>query len=257
MGEKLWKMLRGWPCRWGPPQGLSWSCPNPPTASSSPSCPLFPTELVLVLETSSTVPPPLFSRMKELLALLLSDLHVSPAGCPAGARVAVLSYAASPSYLLRFGEAQSGAALLGRLRRLSPSRSSQRGRLASAMRFVGLHTLKRVRRAVLGRKVALFVTSGHNQALEGVGEVALQYEALGIVPVVLTFSPLPEVVRAFQVRTHSQSHMATSPVATPSLFFPPPAGEQPLPGAPALHDRSGQGRGAAAANPAALRALLR
>eukprot|EP00075_Anas_platyrhynchos_P010214 XP_027299467.1 collagen alpha-3(VI) chain-like isoform X1 [Anas platyrhynchos] len=170
-------------------------------ASSSPSCPLFPTELVLVLETSSTVPPPLFSRMKELLALLLSDLHVSPAGCPAGARVAVLSYAASPSYLLRFGEAQSGAALLGRLRRLSPSRSSQRGRLASAMRFVGLHTLKRVRRAVLGRKVALFVTSGRNQALEGVGEVALQYEALGIVPVVLTFSPLPEVVRAFQVNS--------------------------------------------------------
>lgn len=236
---------------------MSWSCPNPPTASSSPSCPLFPTELVLVLETSSTVPPPLFSRMKELLALLLSDLHVSPAGCPAGARVAVLSYAASPSYLLRFGEAQSGAALLGRLRRLSPSRSSQRGRLASAMRFVGLHTLKRVRRAVLGRKVALFVTSGRNQALEGVGEVALQYEALGIVPVVLTFSPLPEVVRAFQVRICTQSHVATSPVPTPSLFFPPPAGEQPLPGAPALHGRARQGRGAAAANPAALRALLR
>lgn len=174
-----------------------------------------------MLETSSTVPPPLFSRMKELLALLLSDLHVSPAGCPAGARVAVLSYAASPSYLLRFGEARSGAALLGRLRRLSPSRSSQRGRLASAMRFVGLHTLKRVRRAVLGRKVALFVTSGRNQALEGVGEVALQYEALGIVPVVLTFSPLPEVVRAFQVRTRSRSRVATSPVPTPSSSLPP------------------------------------
>uniref|UniRef100_A0A8B9DUN4 Uncharacterized protein n=1 Tax=Anser cygnoides TaxID=8845 RepID=A0A8B9DUN4_ANSCY len=170
-------------------------------ASSSPSCPLFPTELVLVLETSSTVPPPLFSRMKELLALLLRDLHVSPAGCPAGARVAVLSYAASPTYLLRFGEAQSGAALLGRLRRLSPTRSSQRGRLAAAMRFVGHHTLKRVRRAVLGRKVALFVTSGRSQALEGIGEVALQYEALGIVPVVLTFSPLPEVARAFQVNS--------------------------------------------------------
>lgn len=43
----------------------------------------------------------------------------------------------------------------------------------------------------------------------------------------------------------------------PELIFSPPAGEQPLPGAPALHDRSGQGRGAAAANPAALRALLR
>nr|XP_038022993.1 collagen alpha-1(I) chain-like isoform X2 [Anas platyrhynchos] len=44
------------------------------------------------------------------------------------------------------------------------------------------------------------------------------------------------------------------PAARGGASFP---GEQPLPGAPALHDRSGQGRGAAAANPAALRALLR
>ncbi|GAB0200238.1 collagen alpha-3(VI) chain-like [Grus japonensis] len=169
--------------------------------TTSPSCPLFPTELVLVLETSSTVPPALFSRMKELLALLLRDLQVSPLGCPAGARVAMLAYAATPTYLLRAGEAGSGAALLGRLRRLSPTRSSRRGRLAAAMRFVGHHTLKRVRPAALGRKVVLFITSGRSQNLEGIGEAALQYEALGIVPAVLTFSPLPEVVRAFQVNS--------------------------------------------------------
>ncbi|XP_074664145.1 uncharacterized protein LOC141916019 [Strix aluco] len=167
--------------------------------TTSPSCPLFPTELVLVLETSSTVPPDLFSRMKELLALLLQDLQVSPLGCPAGARVAMLAYAATPTYLLRAGEAGSGAALLGRLRRLSPTRSSRRGRLAAAMLFVGHHVLKRVRPATLGRKVVLFLTSGRNQDLEGIGEAALQYEALGIVPAVLTFTPLPEVVRAFQV----------------------------------------------------------
>ncbi|XP_054660764.1 collagen alpha-3(VI) chain-like [Grus americana] len=169
--------------------------------TTSPSCPLFPTELVLVLETSSTVPPALFSRMKELLALLLRDLQVSPLGCPAGARVAMLAYAATPTYLLRAGEAGSRAALLGRLRRLSPTRSSRRGRLAAAMRFVGHHTLKRVRPAALGRKVVLFITSGRSQNLEGIGEAALQYEALGIVPAVLTFSPLPEVVRAFQVNS--------------------------------------------------------
>ncbi|KAM6235132.1 collagen alpha-4(VI) chain-like [Porphyrio hochstetteri] len=170
-------------------------------ATTSPSCPLFPTELVVVLETSSTVPPALFSRMKELLALLLRDVQVSPLGCPAGARVAILAYGATPTYLLRAGEAGSGAVLLGRLRHLSPTRSSRRGRLAAAMRFVGLHTLKRVRRAVLGRKVVLFLTSGQNQDLEGIGDVAVQYEALGIVPAVLTFSPLPEVVRAFQVNS--------------------------------------------------------
>ncbi|XP_074930686.1 uncharacterized protein LOC142048062 [Phalacrocorax aristotelis] len=169
--------------------------------TTSPSCPLFPTELVLVLETSSTVPPALFSRMKELLTLMLQDLQVSPLGCPAGARVAVLAYAATPTYLLRAGEVGSGAALLGLLRRLSPTRSSRRGRLAAAMRFVGHHVLKRVRPATLGRKVVIFITSGQSQDLEGIGETALQYEALGIVPAVLTFSPLPKVVQAFQVNS--------------------------------------------------------
>lgn len=197
-------------------------CHHPLAVTTSPSCPLFPTELVLVLETSSTVPPALFSRMKELLALLLRDVQVSPLGCPAGARVAVLAYAATPTYLLRAGEVGSGAALLRHLHRLSPTRSSRRGRLAAAMRFVGHHVLKRVRPATLGRKVVLFVTSGQSQDLEGIEEAALQYEALGIVPAVLTFSPLPEVVRAFQV---SPGAGGCSP------WSPPP---QPSPPTPAL-----------------------
>lgn len=199
-------------------------CHHPLAVTTSPSCPLFPTELVLVLETSSTVSPALFSRMKELLALLLRDLQISPLGCPAGARVAMLAYAATPTYLLRAGEMGSRTALLDRLRRLSPTRSSRRGRLATAMRFVGHHVLKRVRPATLGRKVVLFVTSGRNQNLEGIGEVALQYEALGIVPAVLTFSPLPEVVRAFQVS------LGPGGCSPRSLVSPP----QPSPFTPAL-----------------------
>ncbi|XP_062452649.1 collagen alpha-3(VI) chain-like [Rhea pennata] len=200
--------------RTGPPgemgqQGLPGVPPSTPCelkafirqscASAAPSCPLFPMELVLVLETSATVSPALFSRMKDVLAFLLRDLHVSPGSCPAGARVALLSYAAAPSYVLRPGATPSQAALLRRLRGLSPTRSSQRGRLAAAVRFVARHVLKRVRRVALGTKVALFVTSGQSQALEGIGAAALECEAQGIVPVVLTFSPLPEVERAFQV----------------------------------------------------------
>ncbi|XP_068026641.1 collagen alpha-4(VI) chain-like [Melanerpes formicivorus] len=168
-------------------------------ATTSPSCPLYPTELVLALESSSTVSPALFSRMKELLALLLRDLQVSPAGCPAGARVAMVAYGATTTSLLRAGEVGSRAGLLARLRRLSPTRSARRGRLAAALSFVGQHTLKRVRPAILGRKVVILVTSGQKQDLEGIEEVALQYEALGIVPAVLTFRPLPEVLKAFQV----------------------------------------------------------
>lgn len=197
-------------------------CHHPLAVTTSPSCPLFPTELVLVLETSSTVSPALFSRMKELLALLLRDLQISPLGCPAGARVAMLAYAATPTYLLRAGEMGSRTALLDRLRRLSPTRSSRRGRLATAMRFVGHHVLKRVRPATLGRKVVLFVTSGRNQNLEGIGEVALQYEALGIVPAVLTFSPLPEVVRAFQVSLGAGGCSPRSLVSPPPSLHPSP-----------------------------------
>ncbi|XP_064031571.1 collagen alpha-6(VI) chain-like [Pogoniulus pusillus] len=137
--------------------------------------------------------------MKELLALLLRDLQVAPPGCPAGARVAMLAYGATTTYLLRAGQVGSRSGLLAQLRRLSPTRSSRRGHLAAAMSFVGQHTLKRVRPAVLGRKVVIFITSGQKQELEGIEEAALQYEALGIVPAVLTFSPLPEVLRAFQV----------------------------------------------------------
>lgn len=201
-------------------------CHHPLAVTTSPSCPLFPTELVLVLETSSMVPPALFSRMKELLALLLQDLQVSPLGCPAGARVAMLAYASFPTYLLRAGEVGSGAALLGHLRRLSPTRSSRRGRLAAAMRFVGHHVLKRVRPAALGRKVVLVITSGRSQDLEGIEEAALEYEALGIVPAVLTFSPLPEVVQAFQVspRAGGCSSWCVPPQpAPPAPALPPPS----------------------------------
>lgn len=235
-------------------------CHHPLAVTTSPSCPLFPTELVLLLETSSMVPPALFSRMKELLALLLRDLQISPLGCPAGARVAMLAYASFPTYLLRAGEVGSGAALLGHLRRLSPTRSSRRGRLATAMRFVGHHVLKRVRPATLGRKVVLVITSGRSQDLEGIEEAALEYEALGIVPAVLTFSPLPEVVRAFQVSPGAGGCSPWSPPPTctpyPSSASPLP-GQQPLPSGPAPCGRAGRGRGGAAGHRAALRPLLR
>ncbi|XP_075766807.1 uncharacterized protein LOC102446965 [Pelodiscus sinensis] len=163
------------------------------------ACPLFPTELALVVERSADVTPAEFGRMKDVLASLLQDLSLSQGNCPAGARVAVLSYASAPTYLLRFAEVQSKGPLLRLVRSLSHVRSTQRGRLATAMSFVGRHTFKRVRPALLGSKVAVFLTSGRGQALEGIGKVALEYVALGIIPVVVTFNSLPVVEQAFQM----------------------------------------------------------
>ncbi|XP_042696263.2 collagen alpha-3(VI) chain-like isoform X2 [Chrysemys picta bellii] len=163
------------------------------------ACPLFPTELALVVERSANVTPTEFGRMKDALAFLLRDLHISHGNCPAGARVALLSYASTPTYLLRFTDMQTKGLLLRQVGDLSYVRSTQRGRLAAAMRFVGRNTFKRVRPALLGRKVAVFLTSGRGQAQEGIGKVALEYVALGIVPVVVTFSSLPVVEQAFQL----------------------------------------------------------
>ncbi|CAM4635374.1 unnamed protein product [Lepidochelys kempii] len=163
------------------------------------ACPLFPTELALVVERSANVTPAEFGRMKDALAFLLRDLRISQGNCPAGARVALLSYASTPTYLLRFTDMQQKGPLLRLVGDLSYVRSTQRGRLAAAMRFVGRNTFKRVRPALLGRKVAVFLTSGRGQAQEGIGKVALEYVALGIIPVVVTFSSLPGVEQAFQM----------------------------------------------------------
>lgn len=150
--------------------------------------------------------------MKDALAFLLRDLRISQGNCPAGARVALLSYASTPTYLLRFTDMQQKGPLLRLVGDLSYVRSAQRGRLAAAMRFVGRNTFKRVRPALLGRKVAVFLTSGRGQAQEGIGKVALEYVALGIIPVVVTFSSLPGVEQAFQVSRLGQGTRLVPPL---------------------------------------------
>lgn len=132
------------------------------------ACPLFPTDLAVVVELSANITAAEFGRLTNALAFLLWDLHISQGNCPAGARLALLSYASTPTYLLRFADVQSKAPLLQLVRSLSYVRSTQRGRLAAAMRFVGHNTFKRVRPAFLGRKVAVFLTSGRGQGYPGV-----------------------------------------------------------------------------------------
>lgn len=132
------------------------------------ACPLFPTDLAVVVELSANITAAEFGRLTNALAFLLRDLRISQGNCPAGARLALLSYASTPTYLLRFADVQSKAPLLRLVGSLSYVRSTQRGRLAAAMRFVGHNTFKRVRPAFLGRKVAVFLTSGRGQGCPGV-----------------------------------------------------------------------------------------
>ncbi|XP_078522499.1 collagen alpha-4(VI) chain-like isoform X2 [Lissotriton helveticus] len=153
---------------------------------------------------SATVTPELFARMKAMVAALLQDLRISNSNCPVGARVALLAYAHSSSYHVRFQDHHSRRQLLQAVHNLVQARSSQRGRLAAAIRFVSRNVFKRARSTLLGRKVAIFFSSGDSQAVEGVDKALLQMEALGIIPVVVTFQRLPEVENALQANGQSQ-----------------------------------------------------
>ncbi|KAJ1090618.1 hypothetical protein NDU88_003748 [Pleurodeles waltl] len=173
-------------------------------ADGSPLCPIYPTELVFVLEMSTTVTPELLARMKAMVTALLQDLRISNNNCPVGARVALLVYAHSSRYHVRFQDYHNRQQLLQAVHNLVHARSSQRGRLAAAMRFVSRNVFKRARTTLLGRKVALFFSSGDSQAVDGIDKAVLQMEALGIIPVVVTFQRLLEVENALQVNGISQ-----------------------------------------------------
>ncbi|XP_069473847.1 collagen alpha-6(VI) chain-like isoform X1 [Ambystoma mexicanum] len=148
---------------------------------------------------SATVTPALFARMKAMVAALLQDLRISHSSCPVGARVALLVYAHSSNYRIRFQDFHSSHQLLRAVYSLVQARSTQRGRLAAAMRFVARNVFKRARPTSLGRKVAIFFSSGDSQAIEGIDKTLLQMEALSIIPIVVTFRQVPEVVKALEV----------------------------------------------------------
>ncbi|KAI4790340.1 hypothetical protein KUCAC02_034696 [Chaenocephalus aceratus] len=132
--------------------------------------------------------PTAFERQRSALLSLLEDVSVSESNCPTGARVAVVGFSAHTKYLIRFQDYQTKTQLLELLRNLG-----------AAMRFVGQHVFKRVRAAVMMRKVAVFLSNGPSQDVEDIVTATMEYRGLNIVPAVISLKNDNNTAKALEV----------------------------------------------------------
>ncbi|XP_066535724.1 collagen alpha-6(VI) chain [Hoplias malabaricus] len=161
-------------------------------------CPVYPTELVIALDTSVDVTPQLFARMRSAALSLLEDIAVTETNCPAGARVFVVSYNTETSYLIRFSDYNKKKLLLDAVRALSFQRTRNRRNMGQAMRVVAQNVFKRVREGKLVRKVAIFFTNGPSEDASSISAAMLEFKALDISLGVLTYSDAPDISQAIQ-----------------------------------------------------------
>ncbi|XP_050188535.1 collagen alpha-4(VI) chain-like [Myiozetetes cayanensis] len=172
---------------------------NCPCSSGKSTCPAYPTEVVFAFDMSDGVTPVAFERMRNIVTLLLKTIKISESNCPTGARVSVVSFNTNMRYLIRFSEFQKSSLLQQAVQRIPLERSTGKRNIGAAMRFVARNVFKRVRQGILTRKVALFFANGPSQDDVAINTAVLELSALDITPVVIAFSEVPNVRRAFSV----------------------------------------------------------
>eukprot|EP00079_Xenopus_tropicalis_P026917 XP_012820989.1 PREDICTED: collagen alpha-6(VI) chain-like isoform X2 [Xenopus tropicalis] len=170
---------------------------NCPCFASASKCPVYPTEIVFALDASQDVPPAAFQRMKNTIISIIEKLDISESNCPRGARVAVVAYNSNTKYLIRFSDYKRKSLLLEAIRGISPERSSSRRNIGEAMKFVGRNIFKRIRHGIHVRKVAVFFANGPSPDADAINSAVLEYSALDIIPIVIAFNNVPNVVAAF------------------------------------------------------------
>lgn len=162
-------------------------------------CPVYPTEVVFALDMSEGVTPAAFERMRNIVMSLLKTIKISESNCPTGARVSIVSFNTNIRYLIRFSEFQKHNLLLQAVQRIPLERSTGKRSIGTAMRFVARNVFKRVRQGILTRKVAIFFASGPSQEDVVESTAVLELSAWDITPVIIAFTELPNVRRAFSV----------------------------------------------------------
>ncbi|XP_060778327.1 collagen alpha-6(VI) chain-like isoform X2 [Neoarius graeffei] len=163
------------------------------------ACPVYPTELVIGLDMSDDVDPPLFERMRSTLLSLLDSIDIAESNCPTGTRVSVVSYNSNTKYLIRFSDHRHKKDLVEAVKNIPRERTSNRRNIGAAMRFVGRNVFKRIRQGVLIRKVAIFLSGGLSEDVTSITTAVLEYKALDINLGVIGFKNTPNVQRAFEV----------------------------------------------------------
>uniref|UniRef100_UPI00398F1C8D collagen alpha-6(VI) chain-like n=1 Tax=Pristiophorus japonicus TaxID=55135 RepID=UPI00398F1C8D len=161
-------------------------------------CPAYPTELAFALDMSADVTRSIFERMKGIVINLLQDINISESNCPTSARVAVLTYNNEARPFIRFSDFRKKHLLLKRIEALAHERSNRKRNIGIGMQSVARNTFKRIRDGALVRKIAVFITNGVSKDTEAIATAALQFSALGIIPVIISFKDIPEVERTFR-----------------------------------------------------------
>ncbi|OXB69541.1 UNVERIFIED_CONTAM: hypothetical protein H355_009211 [Colinus virginianus] len=140
-----------------------------------------------------------FERMRSIVISLLKTIKISESNCPTGARVSIVSFNANTRYLIRFSEFQKHNSLLQAVQSIPLERSTGKRSIGAAMRFVARNVFKRVRQGILTRKVAIFFANGQSQEDAVISTAVLELSAWDITPVVIAFTELPNVRRAFSM----------------------------------------------------------
>ncbi|XP_026139557.1 collagen alpha-6(VI) chain isoform X2 [Carassius auratus] len=161
-------------------------------------CPAYPTDLVIGLDMSEDVQPQGFERMRSVVLRLLDNIHIAESNCPMGARVAVVAYSSYTKYLIRFTDYRRKNQLIDAVNNIALERTSNRRNLGAAMRFVGRNVLKRVRKGILMRKVAIFLTAGESQDSTSLTTAILEYKALNIKLGVISLRNVPNIRKALE-----------------------------------------------------------
>eukprot|EP00062_Callorhinchus_milii_P005544 gi/632945099/ref/XP_007887867.1/ PREDICTED: collagen alpha-6(VI) chain-like isoform X1 [Callorhinchus milii] len=213
----------GGPGRAGPkgPQGradqrscnlISYVRDNCPCCSrTGRGCPAYPTELVFALDVSADVTQAVFLRMKRVVLTLLQDINIAESNCPTGARVSVVTSNTTVQTSIRFSDFKKKKLLLDKIEQLEHERSTGSRKIDTVMMFVARNTFKRVRNGVLVRKIAVFITNGDSPDTTAISTAAMILQASNIIPVVISFSAVPEVLSAFLAQGGEESAVFVLP----------------------------------------------
>nr|XP_035948438.1 collagen alpha-6(VI) chain isoform X4 [Halichoerus grypus] len=170
-----------------------------PGGHGKPECPVHPTELVFALDQSRDVTKQEFERMKELLSSLVRGIRVRENSCPVGARIAILTYTSHARHLIRFSDAYKKNQLLREIEAIPYERSSESREIGKVMRFIARNVFKRTLPGAHARRIATFFSSGQSADAQTITTATMEFSALDIIPVVIAFSNVPSIKRAFAI----------------------------------------------------------
>ncbi|KAM9308136.1 collagen alpha-6(VI) chain-like [Gastrophryne carolinensis] len=175
------------------------------------TCPVYPTELVFALDMAKGMTPAIHTKMIEIVTSLLSNIKIRESNCPVGARVAVVSYDKYTKYLLRFADSQSQEQLLEAVKNISLETSSNDRDIGGSMRFVARNIFKRSLSGATVRKIAVFFNNGPSDDVVSINTAVMEFNALGITPAVISFTPAPAIKQAFSMDDTGTFQLITIP----------------------------------------------